>query len=170
MILAIVPAYNEADHIGSVVSDLQEVVDEVVVVNDCSVDDTVAIALEAGATVLSHNINRGAGAALETGHAYARAIGASYVVHFDGDGQFTATEIPLALAALKRANADVLFGSRFLHGNGKDLPWSKRYIIHPEPFYTTRTRIHVIRNHQWDLWMHPFPSIYPKCHTKKWIV
>lgn len=131
MVLAIVPAYNEAKHIVSVVSDLRTVVDEVVVVNDCSIDDTAALAYHAGATVLSHAINRGAGAALETGHAYARLVGATYVVHFDGDGQFSAQEIHTALATLQKSQVDILFGSRFLLGNGKGLPWSKRYIIHP---------------------------------------
>ena len=87
MFLAIVPAYNESKRIGSVVRSLFDHVDMVVVVDDASRDATATLAQQAGATVLQHTVNRGQGAALETGHAYARSIDATYVLHFDGDGQ-----------------------------------------------------------------------------------
>lgn len=130
MTIAIVPAYNEAATIASVVQSLAGVVDEVVVVNDASNDTTAATAMRAGATVLTHRINRGQGAALETGHAYARIRGADYVVHFDGDGQFDVADIVPAITALQAAQADILFGSRFLQSNDT-VPWVKRYIVRP---------------------------------------
>lgn len=130
MFIAIVPAYNEASHIGSVVRSLFDHVDEVVVVDDASQDDTAALAREAGATVLVHEINRGQGAALETGHTYARAKQASYVLHFDGDNQFDVADIMPALAAMNASEVDVLFGSRFL-GKQSNIPWVKRYILFP---------------------------------------
>ena len=130
MFLAIVPAYNEEDSIGSVVRDLFHHVDEVVVVNDGSRDETVREATDAGATVLSHEINRGQGAALETGHEYARRAGATHALHFDGDGQFCVEDIAAAKAKLEQSNADILFGSRFLD-NRSELPWLKKYLLLP---------------------------------------
>lgn len=131
MLLAIVPAYNEEKTIGSVVRSLfDEHVDRVVVIDDGSEDRTADIAAKEGAIVLRHAINRGQGAALETGHAYARSIDADYALHFDADCQFDARDIAPALAAMKRADADILFGSRFL-GIESNAPWQKIYIFFP---------------------------------------
>lgn len=130
MVIAIVPAYNEALTIGSVVRDLSGQVDRVVVVDDGSSDATATTAAAAGAVVLRHAVNRGQGAALETGHSYARKVGADYVVHFDADGQFDAADIPGALALLQGGGKDILFGSRFLDGRSR-MPWTKRVIFLP---------------------------------------
>jgi glycosyltransferase involved in cell wall biosynthesis len=130
MLFAIVPAYQESARIARVVSDLSDHVDRVVVIDDASTDDTVDQACAAGAVVLRHHVNRGQGAALETGHAYARKHGAEYVLHFDGDGQFSVHDIGPALQALKKAHADVLFGSRFLDDR-TNMPWAKRHVIFP---------------------------------------
>lgn len=139
MLVAIVPAYKEATRIEGVVSALRSVVDEVIVVDDASPDDTAVRARSAGATVLCHSLNRGQGAALETGHAYARHLQAEYVVHFDGDGQFDVRDIEPALSALKAAAADVLFGSRFLSPDAVNgVPRFKRYILLPIARYIDR--------------------------------
>ena len=130
MFIAIVPAYNEEERIGSVVRSLFNHVQKVVVVDDGSTDATSKNAQEAGAIVLTHELNRGQGAALETGHLYARNIGASYVLHFDGDEQFSADDITPALVTLKNSNADILFGSRFLDTRSQ-IPWLKKNIILP---------------------------------------
>ncbi len=130
MVIAIIPALNEENSIESVVSAVKKYVDEVLVVDDGSNDATANIAKDAGATVLTHDLNRGQGAALQTGHDYAKNIGADYVVHFDADGQFDPKEIQPALDALKKSGADVLFGSRFLDKKG-DVPFTKRYILLP---------------------------------------
>lgn len=130
MLLAIVPAHNEAQTIGSVVRSLFEHVERVVVVDDGSVDGTEEAAHAAGAIVLRHALNRGQGAALETGHEYAREIGAEYVLHFDADGQFDAADIPGALAHMRERGADILFGSRFL-GARSNVPASKRLFLLP---------------------------------------
>ncbi len=130
MFVAIVPAYNEEKNIGSVVRSLFDHVDKVIVVDDASLDQTPTLAKEAGAIVISHQINRGQGAAIETGHEYARNLGAGYVLHFDGDNQFAVSDIKPALEKLKSSQADILFGSRFLGGNSS-MPWFKKYFIHP---------------------------------------
>ena len=128
MLVAIVPSYNEAKRIGSVVRNLFNHVDLVVVVDDGSKDNTATVAKEAGAIVLKHEINRGQGASLQTGHDYALMIGADQVLHFDGDGQFDVADIKPALKKMK-SKADILFGSRFWIIN--QICLLKRYFIHP---------------------------------------
>ena len=130
MFIAIVPAHNEEKSIGSVVQSLFYHVDEVVVVDDGSEDETAARAREAGAVVLRHELNRGQGASIETGHEYARAIGAEQVLHFDADGQFDVADIRPALEKLKNTSADVLLGSRFLDDRS-NVPWVKRRVLLP---------------------------------------
>ena len=130
MFVAVVPAYQEARNIARVVAQLQEIVDCVVVVDDGSNDNTTEVARAAGARVLRHRINRGQGAALETGPEYAISIGADHVVDFDGDGQFDVVDIRPALVYLRSQAADLLLGSRFL-GRAPALPITKRYLILP---------------------------------------
>lgn len=130
MFIAIVPAYNESEKIGSVVQSLLPHVDRVVVVDDGSTDDTSARARRAGAEVLMHPINLGQGAALETGHVYARAKKANGVLHFDGDGQFDPQDIKKAREILEEEKVDIVLGSRFL-GKSSKIPWIKKYIILP---------------------------------------
>lgn len=130
MFLVVVPAFNEEKTIGSVIRGLFEHVDKVVVVDDGSTDDTLCEAQRVGAVVLHHEINRGQGAALQTGHEYAKKINADYVLHFDGDGQFDVADIAPALQALKNSQADILFGSRFL-GKKSNLPFFKRFFTLP---------------------------------------
>jgi len=130
MFVAVVPAYNEESNIGSVVQSLFGHVDKVIVVDDNSSDNTFHIADKAGAIALHHRINRGQGASLQTGQNYALEIKADYVLHFDGDGQFDVEDIKPALEEIKKTNADILFGSRFLDNRTK-IPWFKKYILFP---------------------------------------
>jgi len=130
MFLALVPAYNEEKSIAEVVQSLLSEVDSVVVIDDASLDATAEVARQAGAIVLCHPLNRGQGAALETGHEYARLVGADYVLHFDADGQFDPADIAPALTALQREKRDILFGSRFL-GKDSNIPWTKKNIVFP---------------------------------------
>ncbi len=130
MLVAVVPAFNEEKTIGSVVRSLFSQVDKVIVVDDFSGDDTLKMAVEAGASVLHHEINCGQGAALQTGHELAVQLGADYVVDFDADEQFDVEDIKPAVLAMQKAGADFLFGSRFL-GEKLPMPLSKRYIMLP---------------------------------------
>ena len=130
MFIAIVPAHNEEKTIGSVVQSLFEHVDRVVVVDDASSDATSREAEHAQAIVLRHEINLGQGAALETGHTYARGMNADYVLHFDADEQFDAADIDPALEKLQAQGADILFGSRFFDKRS-NMPWFKRHVLAP---------------------------------------
>ena len=109
-IWAIIAAYNEAKNIKKVVLETKNYLDHLVVVDDGSKDSTGEYAEEAGALVLSHSINLGKGAALQTGAEYAIRKGARYLIFIDGDGQHDPKEIPRFLALLK--HYDIVFGRR----------------------------------------------------------
>lgn len=131
MLLAVVPAYNEEKNIGRVVRDLFEHgCERVLVVDDGSSDDTAAAATASGAIVISHQINRGQGAALETGDRFALVSGAETVVHFDADGQFNPADIAPARELMREKNLDIVLGSRFLDNRSK-IPFLKRFFILP---------------------------------------
>lgn len=119
--VALIPAYNEARFIGSLVLAASHYVDQVVVVDDGSSDQTVAIAGRAGATVIRHLVNQGKAAAVNTGFAYLRRIRPRAVVMLDGDGQHAVEDIPGVLTPILDEAADIVVGSRFL-GVKSDIP------------------------------------------------
>lgn len=129
-VVCVIPAYNEEKNIGQVIDSVKEFVDDVVVVDDGSSDNTSKIVSENGATLLRHLINRGQGAALQTGNEYALAHSADIVVHFDADGQFSAAEIEEMIKPIVAEGYDVVLGSRFL-GKKTNMPFLKRYLIIP---------------------------------------
>lgn len=128
----VIPAHNEAETILEVINKAAPMVDKVVVVDDGSTDDTCKIVKELcpEAKILKHIVNRGQGAALQTGNDYALMNGADIIVHFDADGQFTAEEIKDLISPIKSGEADIVFGSRFLTKKSQ-IPWVKFYIILP---------------------------------------
>lgn len=127
-IWTIIPAFNVSRHMAAVVQAVRPVVDEIVIINDGSSDETGAIADTLGVTVIHHPLNRGQGAALKTGTEYALSHGADIIVHFDADGQFQASDIEKVITPLREGKADIVFGSRFLDSTTV-LPWAKRVII-----------------------------------------
>lgn len=129
-IACVIPAWNEEKHISQVVKEVKSQIELVIVVDDCSQDQTSELAKKAGAFVLRHPINRGQGAALQTGSDYALMLGAEIIVHFDADNQFAATEIPEICDPILKNEADVVFGSRFLNKKSA-LPFTKKYLIMP---------------------------------------
>ncbi len=112
----IVPAYNEAAVIGQVLREIRRLFPRVLVVDDGSADGTAEEARAAGALVLRHCFNVGQGGALETGIRYALATGAEYFVTMDADGQHQPADALAMLAELqqRRAELDIVLGSRFL--------------------------------------------------------
>ncbi len=136
-ITCVIPAWNEAENISRVVAGVRPYVQETVVVNDCSTDATAELASNAGAIVISHPINRGQGAALQTGDDYALSSGADIIVHFDADDQFLAEEIKDMTAPILEGRADIVFGSRFL-GKKSNFPFTKKYLIYPLAHIFTR--------------------------------
>lgn len=110
--VAVIPAYNEGPAIAEVIRGALKEVDEVIVVDDCSSDDTSRVAREAGAQVLRHALQRGAGRATATGLQAALRMGADFIVTLDADGQHLTEEIPVVLQPLKEGRADMTLGCR----------------------------------------------------------
>jgi glycosyltransferase involved in cell wall biosynthesis len=117
-VLVVIPAYNESENVGAVVSRVPDRVcglaTTVVVVDDGSDDGTVDAAEAAGAVVARHLHNRGGGAALRTGYALAIDAGASLVVTLDADGQHLPEEMPRLVRPIVGGRADAVNGSRTL--------------------------------------------------------
>ena len=123
-VCAIIPCYNEAGTIGRIVRLARPHVADILVVDDCSADDTAAAARAAGARVLRHRKNLGKGAALKTGFAAAAGLGFKAAVTLDGDGQHDTTEIPLFLEAYAHGDCDIVLGNRMT--DTRTMPWSRR--------------------------------------------
>ena len=136
-ICVVIPAYNEETNITQVVRGVSAVADQVVVVDDCSVDQTARLARQAGAVVLKHIINRGQGAALRTGTDWAVEQGFAIIVHFDADGQFQTADLPVVVGPLLAGRADIVFGSRFL-GAAPTMPFLKKYFLLPVARWVNR--------------------------------
>ncbi|MGE5088242.1 MAG: glycosyltransferase family 2 protein [Candidatus Levyibacteriota bacterium] len=134
----VIPAYNEGPVIADVVEAVRATWPNVVVVDDCSGDDTREAARSAGAIVVRHPINLGQGAALQTGIRHALSRGAEYVVTFDADGQHRPEDIAVLLDAQRRSGAAVVIGSRFL-GAAENLPPSRRALLKLAVLFTRLT-------------------------------
>ena len=111
-VVAVIPAYNEEGRIGDVVRRAKRFVDQVIVVDDGSSDETAREARDAGARVVAHPVNMGKWAALKTGVREALSEGADVVVTLDADGQHLPEEIPKLISALEDADVAAGFRSR----------------------------------------------------------
>lgn len=119
-IYIVIPAKDEAERIGVVISKIKEEgFHNIVVVNDGSKDDTAKVATQLGTKVLNHLVCLGAGAATQTGIDYARNKNAKIVVTIDGDNQHCPSDIKSLVTTMEEQKLDVVIGSRFLNKNNK---------------------------------------------------
>lgn len=116
-IAALIPALNCRTTIADVVHGVSPRVDDVLVIDDGSSDDTDALAAAAGAEVLRHGERRGKGCALQSGLAWAEERGFTHVFTVDGDGQHLAAEMPVLLAASRENPAAIVLGERSREGH-----------------------------------------------------
>ena len=126
--LCVLPAFNEAGKIGTLVGRFPDgIVTQVLVVDDGSDDGTADEARAAGAEVITQPQNRGVGAAIRTGIEHALANGYDVVVVMGGDDQDDPHEIPIVLGPVERGEADFVQGSRRLEGRRTiDMPFLRR--------------------------------------------
>ncbi len=110
-VLVLIPAYQEAERVGAVVTAALAHL-PVLVVDDGSTDGTATVAEAAGATVIAQVPNQGKGAALRAGFAWALARDVEAVVTLDADGQHDPAEIAAFLEAHRRTAADLVIGRR----------------------------------------------------------
>lgn len=112
-ILIIMPAYDEEQAIGKVISDLKASgYGNILVVDDGSKDKTFEIANNLGVYTARHVLNRGLGSALATGFEIAKILDFEIIVTFDADGQHKVRDIAKVIEPLKKQEADVVIGSR----------------------------------------------------------
>ena len=131
-IAVIVPAYNEEKSITSVVNAVnslelnEETEAQVIVVNDCSKDNTFLIASQLKCITLNLAANLGIGGAVQTGLKYAYRHHFDYAVQMDGDGQHPAEELPKLIEAMNKFQADLIIGSRFVEKAGFQSSFMRR--------------------------------------------
>ncbi|KPU63073.1 dolichol-phosphate mannose synthase [Thermococcus sp. EP1] len=112
----IIPAYNEAKRIGSVLSKIPDFIDEIIVVDDGSKDNTSEVAKNWGAKVIRLKQNQGKGAAMKAG--INKASG-DIIVFMDADGQHNPKEIEKLIIPIINDEADFVIGSRLIKTQGK---------------------------------------------------
>lgn len=101
----------------------------VIIVDDCSKDNSRNELSGLPVYYLRHRINMGQGAALQTGIDFAKKKGAKYFVTFDADGQHDSDDIPGMVEFLEKEKADVIFGSRFLPGSKTNVSRSRSFAL-----------------------------------------
>jgi glycosyltransferase involved in cell wall biosynthesis len=128
-IVVVMPAYNAARTLERTVAEVpREIVDDIILTDDMSSDDTVEVARKLGIQTISHDRNRGYGGNQKTCYSQALRMGADVVVMLHPDGQYDPAIIPNLCRVIENGEADIVLGSRWL---GIDpakagMPWWKR--------------------------------------------
>ena len=129
-ILLIIPAYNEAGSLPSLITEIRDAdLDvDVLVVDDGSKDATARVALAAGerVTLLRNPFNLGIGGAMQAGYRYAFDNGYDIAVQVDADGQHPPASIPELLAPIESGEANMAVGTRFREDSGYKGSWLRR--------------------------------------------
>ncbi|NJN16926.1 MAG: glycosyltransferase family 2 protein [Oscillochloris sp.] len=113
-----IPALNERETIATVIADIPRRIPgiaevEVLIIDDGCTDDTVSVAMQAGANhVVRHTSNKGLAAAYQTGIDTALRLGADIIVNTDADHQYPGSEIPRLVAPIVGGVADIVIGDR----------------------------------------------------------
>ncbi len=138
-VIGVVPAYNESSRIAQVLRESLAYLDNVIVVDDGSSDDTSKVAagacpeqgrgVDPRVIVLKHPVNRNQGAALRTGTQAALMSGADVVVHLDADGQHDPKDLPILIKPILDGQADIVLGSRFMGIEATGMPILRRWVL-----------------------------------------
>lgn len=116
-VVAVLPAYNAAKTLKKTVADIpRECVNEIILVDDASKDNTVQVARSLGLKVFSHTVNKGYGANQKTCYLKALEAGADIVVMVHPDYQYDPKVIPQMVKPIREGKADAVFGSRMMKG------------------------------------------------------
>lgn len=134
-VFVVVPAYNEQRCLEEVVCAVRARFPNVVVVDDGSRDETFAVAARCATHAMRHLVNRGQGAAIQTGIDLALQKGAKYIVTFDSDGQHRVEDIDALVTPIWRGECEIALGSRFL-GQTVDMPASRRIMLRLAVWFT----------------------------------
>jgi len=116
-----IPAFNEAKNIATIITELKKITDSIVVCDDGSSDLTADISEKLGVIVIKHKKNMGYGAAINSIFKKCVEINSDVLVTFDADGQHRIVDLEKVLQPIKKNQADIVIGSRFLD-NKSDVP------------------------------------------------
>lgn len=122
--IVLIPAFNEEVAIGSIIDKSLKYVDDALVIDDGSSDNTSKIAISHGAKVITNKTNQGKGVALKKGFNAVKDY--DVVVTIDGDGQHNPDEIPAIIKPILDGTADLVNGSRYLDGFEENTPAYRR--------------------------------------------
>ena len=127
-VLFVIPAYNEEGNIKKVLDEIKQDVSyaDIVVINDCSSDNTGNIVRDNGVCCIDGIFNLKYAWAVQTGLKYAYQNNYDYVIQFDADGQHIAKEAIKLLEEMDRSNVDIVIGSRYLVDTGYPSPFFRR--------------------------------------------
>lgn len=124
LLYVVLPAYNEAKVLESVIREIHTAgYRNIIVVDDGSRDDTFAVAQKTGVMTLRHRLNRGKGAATKTGIEAAKLLGAEVIITMDSDGQHNPRDIDRLTQPIIAGEAEVVLGTRLANPTG--MPWHK---------------------------------------------
>ena len=132
-VLVVVPCFNEEHLIRRVVDTMPEFVDEIVIVDDCSTDDTAAVADEISSTnpkvtLIRHEINGGVGASIASGYKMAKDKGVDVAVVMAGDAQMDPEDLPAVLDPVVENGVDYSKGNRLFSGDAWEMIPRVRYL------------------------------------------
>ena len=129
-ILLIVPAYNESKVIDETIQGILDEGYNLVIIDDCSTDDTYEKCLRHHCYVLRHMVNLGQGAAIQTGFSFGLSQTSYEVfVTFDADGQHRVEDVEPLVNSILTGQAEVALGSRFLGTEPENMPKLRRFVI-----------------------------------------
>ena len=130
LVCVVIPVFNEdLSTLSAVIRSLIPLGYELVVIDDGSKINFERVLRDIPVAVLTHSLNLGQGASIQTGLDYARKIDCDFVVTFDGDGQHQAADIGKLLAPLITNQADVALGSRFIEGSYHNASFGRQMIF-----------------------------------------
>ena len=129
--LVIVPVFNEEKVIVRTINNLKKFFPNILVINDGSTDKTLFLIKKLHIKVISHLINLGQGASLDTGFKYfCKSDKYKYVITFDGDGQHSPNDALEMLLLAKRNKAEIVIASRFVSNKVRSkVPFFKKLIL-----------------------------------------
>lgn len=124
----VIPVYNESRAVGAVIRGLREHFPNIVCVDDGSSDGTWDVLRAEAPHALQHLVNRGQGAALQTGTTYALRQGAERIAHFDADGQHRVEDLARMVSLVASGACDIALGDRF-SGDTSGIPAGRRLLL-----------------------------------------
>ena len=127
-VLVVIPAYNEAENIESVLKEIKKDINyaDILVINDCSKDNTKDIVEKNGVHCITNVFNMRYAWAVQVSLKYARDNNYDYVIQMDADGQHIASEAEKLYKEIKKSKVDIVIGSRYLKDMGYPCPFFRR--------------------------------------------